>query len=458
MFQSLSQKFSSLIHRFGGEKTLTEDNIRDTVSAIRRSLLEADVALVVVKSFTEQVLKRAIGEEIPHHMTAGQMLVKIFQEEIENILGQENSGLTEAKTPPTVILLAGLQGVGKTTTAAKLGYLLRVQQRKKVLITSVDITRPAAITQLMQLCTAASLDFFTAPRSGKVKHIAKDAFTYARKRDYDILIVDTAGRLHVNADMMHEISMLHKVLSPRETLFVVDAMNGQDAINTARAFGEALPLSGLVLTKADSDTRGGAALSALQVTGRPIKYLGNGEKIENFEIFHPQRMASRILGMGDVLSLIEQVERNGDEKKQQRLFKKIQKKGGKGLNFHDLQDQIQQVDKLGGVGALLQKLPGSLGNQTSHLDAIGQQQNKITLAMIASMTEQEKSFPELVEQPTRKRRITNGSGTRVQDFNRLLKQMKTMRKMLKKKSAKNPMRQLAQQLNGMQPSSFYNMR
>ena len=409
--------------------------------------LEADVALSVVKEFVEAVKQRAAGQEVMKSLSPGQAFLKIVQAELEAVMGTANEGLNLATQPPAVILMAGLQGAGKTTSVAKLAKLLRERDKKKVTVVSADVYRPAAIKQLETLAAEVGADFFPSDSSQKPVAIAKAAIDHARKSFADVLIVDTAGRLAIDADMMAEIAELHKAVSPVETLFVVDAMTGQDAANTARAFGETLPLTGVILTKVDADTRGGAALSVRSVTGKPIKFLGVGEKTAALDPFHPDRLASRILGMGDMLSLIEEAEQKVDKEKAAKLARKVKK--GQRFDLEDFRDQLQQMNNMGGITGMLDKLPG-MGNvaQMAQQNLDAKMFSRME-AMINSMTPDERRRPEMI-QGSRKRRITRGSGTQVQDLNRLLKQHKQMQKMMKKMKG-GGMQKMMRGLGGMMP-------
>ncbi|MEE4146125.1 MAG: signal recognition particle protein [Halieaceae bacterium] len=429
MFESLSDRLSQSLRGISGKARLSEENIQDTLREVRMALLEADVALPVVKDFVEAIKQRAIGQEVMKSLSPGQAFLKIVQDELEAVMGAANEGLDLATKPPAVILMAGLQGAGKTTSVAKLAKLLKERDRKKVTVVSADVYRPAAIKQLETLAAEVGADFFASDAGQKPVDIVRRAIEHAKIQFSDVLIVDTAGRLAIDQDMMKEIAELHKVAQPVETLFVVDAMTGQDAATTAKAFGEALPLTGVILTKVDADTRGGAALSVRAITGKPIKFLGGGEKTAALDPFHPDRMASRILGMGDVMSLIEEAEQKVDKEKAARLARKV-KKGGK-FDLEDFRDQLQQMNNMGGITSMLDKLPG-MGN----IAQLAQQKLDTKMfarmeALINSMTPKERRNPELI-QGSRKRRITQGSGTQVQDLNRLLKQHKQMQKMMKK--------------------------
>jgi len=447
MFQSLSERLSQSLRSITGKARLTEENIQETLREVRMALLEADVALPVVKQFVESVKQRALGQEVMKSLSPGQAFLKIVQAELEAVMGTANEGLDLNVQPPAVILMAGLQGAGKTTTVAKLARLLKERDKKKVTVVSADVYRPAAIKQLETLAAEVGVDFFPSDAQQKPVAIAKAALEHARIKFSDVLIIDTAGRLAVDQAMMAEIAELEKAIKPVETLFVVDAMTGQDAANTARAFGETLPLTGVILTKVDADTRGGAALSVRSVTGKPIKFLGVGEKTAALDPFHPDRLASRILGMGDVLSLIEEAEQKVDKEKAAKLARKVKK--GQKFDLEDFRDQLQQMNNMGGITGMLDKLPG-MGNVAQ----MAQQNMDMKLfarmeAMINSMTPKERRNPDLI-QGSRKRRITQGSGTQVQDLNRLLKQHKQMQKMMKKMKG-GGMEKMMRGLGGMMP-------
>ncbi len=431
MFDNLSERLARTLKNLRGQGRLTEENIKDTLREVRMALLEADVALPVVKEFIAQVRERAVGKEVMTSLSPGQALIKIVKEELVRVMGEANEALDLATQPPAVILMAGLQGSGKTTTTGKLALWLKERQKKSVMVVSADVYRPAAIKQLETVAFQVGAEFFPSDTSQQPVEIARAALQQARTRFIDVLIVDTAGRLHVDDEMMDEVRRLHEVLNPVETLFVVDSMTGQDAANTARAFNEQLALTGVILTKADGDARGGAALSIRQITGKPIKFLGVGEKTGALEPFHPERVASRILGMGDVLTLIEEVEQKVDKTEAERLARKIKK--GKGFDLEDFRAQLQQMKKMGGIAGMLDKLPG-MGNLPAGVKEKVNDRDMIRLeAIINSMTPGERRHPELIK-GSRKRRIAAGSGTQVQDVNRLLKQFKQMQKMMKKMS------------------------
>jgi len=448
MFENLTDRLSHTLKNISGRGRLTEDNIKDTLREVRMALLEADVALPVVREFVNKVKQRAVGQEVTKSLSPGQVFVKIVQQELVSAMGEANEALNLATQPPAVILMAGLQGAGKTTSVAKLAKFLKERHKKSVLVVSADVYRPAAIKQLETLAETVGVQFFPSSPQQKPLEIANGALDHARKKFIDVVILDTAGRLHVDSEMMVEIQQLHQAVNPIETLFVVDAMTGQDAANTAKAFNDALPLTGVVLTKTDGDARGGAALSIRHITGKPIKFLGVGEKSDALEPFHPDRVASRILGMGDVLSLIEEVERKVDRTKAEKLAKKVQK--GKGFDLEDFREQLEQMRNMGGMMGMLDKLPGMNqlpGNVKDQLD------DKLTVrmeAIISSMTADERRRPEIIK-GSRKRRIAAGSGTQIQDVNRLLKQFTQMQKMMKKMSGKGGMAKMMRGMKGMMP-------
>ena len=444
MFEALSDRLGNSLRAISGKSKLTEDNIRDTLRDVRMALLEADVALPVVKEFTERVKERAIGSEVSRSLSPGQAFLKVVQAELQSVMGGASEGLNLATQPPAVIMVAGLQGAGKTTSVAKLAKYLIEREKKKVSVVSADVYRPAAITQLETLAAEVGARFEPSNPSEKPVDIVQRAVRDAKVAFSDVLLVDTAGRLAIDEEMMSEISALHQAIQPIETLFVVDAMTGQDAANTAKAFNKTLPLTGVILTKVDADTRGGAALSVRSITGRPIKFLGVGEKTEALDPFHPDRLASRILGMGDMLSLIEEVERKVDQDKAKKLAAKVQK-GGR-FDLEDFRDQLQQMKNLGGMGAMLEKLPG-MGGMAQAAQNLDTGQFVRMEAMINSMTPGERRNPDLIS-GSRKRRITVGSGTAVQDLNRLLKQHKQMQKMMKKMKG-GGMQRMMRGLGGM---------
>lgn len=446
MFENLTDRLTRTFKNLSGQGRLTEENMQQAMREIRVSLLEADVALPVIKDFLEQVKQKAIGQDVAKSLKPDQALVKIVNDELIEVMGGARAELNFKTQPPAVMLMAGLQGSGKTTSTAKLARYLRDIEKKKVMVVSVDVYRPAAIQQLNVLATELDIAYFPADPADKPTVIAKKALDYAKKQFMDVLLVDTAGRLHIDTEMMAEVKAVHQVLQPIETLFVVDSMTGQDAANTAKAFHEALPLTGTILTKTDGDARGGAALSVRFITGQPIKFMGMGEKIDALEPFHPERVASRILGMGDLLSLIEEVERKTDKAASEKLAKKIKK--GKSFDMEDFKQQLLQMSNMGGMTGMLSKLPG-MGQLPQQ--AAGQMNDdalKQTIAIINSMTLKERRVPKII-QGSRKRRITQGSGTEIQDLNRLLKQFEKMQKMLKKVSKPGGMKQMMRGLSGM---------
>ena len=447
MFESLSDRLTLSLKKISGKASLSEKNIEETLREVRMALLEADVALPVVKSFVEQVKIRALGREVVSSLNPGQQFLKVVQAELEAVMGEKNESLNLAAQPPAVVLMAGLQGAGKTTSVAKLSRYLKEREKKKIMVVSADVYRPAAIEQLKTLANEVDATFFPSHEDQKPIDIVKAAIAAAKTQFMDVLIIDTAGRLHVDGEMMSEIKQIHAVANPVETLFVIDAMIGQDAVNTAKAFNESLPLTGIVLTKVDGDARGGAALSVRQITGKPIKFLGVGEKTDALEPFHPERIASRILGMGDVLSLIEDVERKVDKKKAEKLAQKVAK--GKRFDLEDLRDQLQQMKNLGGMAGMMDKMPG-MGNmaQLAQQNQASSQFDRME-CIINSMTPKERKNPDILN-GSRKRRITVGSGTSIQDLNRLLKQHKQMGKMMKKMKGKG-MQNMMRGMGGMMP-------
>lgn len=432
MFDNLTERLSKTLRHLTGQAKLTDDNVKDTLREVRMALLEADVALPVVKDFIEKVREKAIGTEVMKNLSPGQAFVKIVQTELEQLMGAANEDLALNAVPPAIILMAGLQGAGKTTTVAKLARFLKERRKKSVLVVSADVYRPAAIKQLETLAHEVGVTFFSSTSEQQPVDIAKAAIAEAKLKFIDVVLVDTAGRLHIDEEMMDEIKALHAAVKPVETLFVVDAMTGQDAANTAKAFNDALSLTGVVLTKVDGDARGGAALSVRAITGKPIKFLGIGEKTEALEPFYPERIATRILGMGDMLSLIEQAEQKLDKEKAEKLTRKIKK--GKGFDLEDFRDQLRQMKNMGGLGSLMDKLPMMNGVNLAELSGkqdVAEKQFMQMEAIISSMTMAERRDPELIN-GSRKRRIASGSGTQIQDVSRLIKQHKQMQKMVKK--------------------------
>jgi signal recognition particle subunit SRP54 len=429
MFDNLTDRLSLTLKKLKGQGRLTEDNIKETLQEVRTALLEADVSLPVVTDFIERVKAGALGQEVQASLSPGQSLIKLVQAELVKVMGEANEALNLRATPPAIILMAGLQGAGKTTSVAKLGRWLQENQKKKVGVVSTDVYRPAAIKQLQMLANEVSLDFFESDISQQPVDIARNAIDAAKRKFLDVIIIDTAGRLHIDDEMMGEIKALHAAINPIETLFVVDSMTGQDAAITAKAFNDALPLTGVILTKADGDARGGAALSIRHITGKPIKFIGVGEKTDGLEPFYPDRIASRILGMGDMLSLIEEIEQKVDKEKAEKLVKKIQK--GQGFNLEDFREQLQEMQRMGGVGSMLEKLPGMNAVPSDMKAQINDKMLARQIAVINSMTMQERKYPDLIK-GNRKKRIAAGCGQELHDVNRMLKQFLMMQKMMKK--------------------------
>jgi signal recognition particle subunit SRP54 len=447
MFDNLTNRLARVVKTLRGEARITETNIQDALREVRMALLEADVALPVVRDFIGRIREKALGQEVVGSLTPGQAVVGIVHRELIALMGERTDALNLATQPPAVILMAGLQGSGKTTTSGKLAKWLKEQHKKKVLLASCDVYRPAAIEQLKTLSAQVDAEFFAAAANHKPETIALAALDYARKHYHDVLIVDTAGRLAIDEAMMQEIRALHAALNPVETLFVVDAMQGQDAVNVAKAFSDALPLTGVVLTKLDGDARGGAALSVRHVTGKPIKFAGVGEKLNGLEPFHPDRMASRILGMGDVLSLIEDVQKNVDRDEAEKLARKV--KSGKGFDLEDFKQQIVQMKKMGGMSALMDKLPGNLAQMAQNAPQMEDKTIRRIEGIINSMTPQERAKPEILK-ASRKRRIAAGAGVPVQEVNRLLNQFEQTQKMMKM-MAKGGMAKMMRSMKGMFP-------
>jgi signal recognition particle subunit SRP54 len=447
MFDNLSQRLAHVMKSLRGEARLTESNIQEALREVRVALLEADVALPVVRTFIERVRARALGEEVIGSLTPGQAAVGVVYRELVQLMGEKNATLDLATQPPAVILLAGLQGSGKTTTAGKLAQWLKTELRKKVMLASCDVYRPAAIDQLATLAAQVDAEFFPSTAGEKPVDIAARALLQARTHYADVLIVDSAGRLGIDEAMMREIAELHAQLKPVETLFVVDAMQGQDAVNTAKAFADALPLTGVVLTKLDGDARGGAALSVREVTGKPIKFAGIGEKLGALEPFHPERMASRILGMGDVLSLIEDVQKTVDREQVERLATKV--RSGKDFDLEDFKQQVAQMKKMGGLSALAEKLPGNLAQLAQGAPGMDEKAIRRMEGIINSMTPQERTRPDVIK-ASRKRRIAAGAGVSVQEVNRLLNQFEQAQKMMKM-MAKGGIAKMMRSMKGMFP-------
>ncbi|MBI1905962.1 MAG: signal recognition particle protein [Rhodocyclales bacterium] len=448
MLDNLTQRLSKVVKTLRGQARLTEENIQDAMREVRMALLEADVALPVVKDLVARVKEKAVGQEVIGSLTPGQALVGVVHDELKALMGGAHAGLDLSTQPPAVVLMAGLQGAGKTTTTGKLGKMLRERMKKKVLAVSVDVYRPAAIEQLKTVSAQAGMDFFPSSTDQKPVDIALSALDYARRHYYDVVLLDTAGRLAIDEAMMAEIKALHAAVKPIETLFIVDAMLGQDAVNTARAFNEALPLTGVVLTKLDGDSRGGAALSVRHVTGKPLKFAGVGEKLSGLEEFHPERMASRILGMGDILGLVEEARRGVDEEQARNFAHKL--KTGKGFDLNDFKDQIGQMRKMGGLSSMLDKLPASLAQAAGKLQGGAEEKSIARIeGVINSMTPAERARPEIIK-ASRKRRIATGAGVSVQEVNRMLKQFEQTQKMMKQFS-KGGLQKLMRGMKGMMP-------
>ena len=458
MLENLTGRLQGVIKNLRGQARLSEDNIADAMREVRMALLEADVALPVVKEFIAKVKERAQGKEVLQSLTPGQAVIEVVNDELTALMGKANVGLNLAAVPPAIILMAGLQGSGKTTTSAKLAKLLK-EQKKKVLLASADVYRPAAIAQLQTLAKQLDIDCFDSNASQKPVDIASQAIEFAKKNYYDVLIFDTAGRLGIDEAMMAEIKALHTLLNPIETLFVVDAMQGQDAVNTAKAFGDTLPLTGVILTKLDGDSRGGAALSVRHVTGQPIKFIGVSEKVDGLEPFYPERMAGRILGMGDVLGLIEQAHKNVDMAEAQKVADKI--KSGSKFDLEDFKSQMGQMRKMGGMSALMDKMPAQMAGMAAKVNNEDSDKALRRIeGIINSMTPLERKKPELIK-ATRKKRIANGSGVQVQEVNRLLKQFEETQKMMKmfsKGGMAKMMRGMGGMLGGMGGGKLPGMR
>ncbi len=449
MFENLTDRLSKTLQNLRGQGRLSEDNIRASLREVRIALLEADVALPVVKDFIEGVREKAMGQDVIASLSPGQALIKVVNDELVSIMGESQATIDLNSKPPVIVLMAGLQGAGKTTTAAKLARRLIELEKKSVMVASADVYRPAAIEQLRTLASEVGADFHPSNNEQKPVAIARDAVLAARKANADVLILDTAGRLAIDQQMMDEIRAIHDAVDPAETLFVVDSMTGQDAANTAKAFNDALPLSGVVLTKTDGDARGGAALSVRHITGKPIKFIGSGEKTDALEAFHPDRIASRILGMGDIMSLVEQAQEKVDHEKAEKLARKVKK--GRGFDLEDLRDQFTQMDKMGGLGSLIDKLPGmGAGVAQAMQNPAHNRQMKGMVAIIDSMTPLERRKPEVIN-GSRKRRVAQGSGTQIQDVNRLLKQHKQMQRMMKKMGSKGGMANMMRGMKGRMP-------
>jgi signal recognition particle subunit SRP54 len=448
MLDNLTQRLVKVVKTVRGHARLTEENIAEALREVRLALLEADVALPVVKGLISRIREKALGQEVIGSLTPGQALVGVVHQELTDLMGGMQVGLDLATQPPAVILMAGLQGSGKTTTTGKLGKLLREHYKKKVLAVSCDVYRPAAIEQLRQVSQQAGIDFFASAAGEKPGAIALSALNFARKHYFEVLLVDTAGRLAIDEQMMREVADLHAALHPVETLFVVDSMQGQDAVNTARAFSQALPLTGVVLTKLDGDARGGAALSVREVTGKPLKFAGVGEKLNGLEEFHPERMASRILGMGDILGLVEEARKSVDEEKARQFAHKL--KTGKGFDLNDFKEQIGQMRKMGGLSSLLEKLPAQFAQAAQQAQGqVDDRSIRRVEGIINSMTPAERAKPEVIK-ASRKRRIATGAGVSVQEVNRLLNQFEQTQKVMKQFS-KGGIQKLLRGMKGMLP-------
>ncbi|MHB1566052.1 MAG: signal recognition particle protein [Acidiferrobacter sp.] len=447
MFETLSSRLQGAMRNLRGETRINEKNIGEALREVRVALLEADVALPVTKDLIERVRMQALGQAVMESLTPGQAVIKVVYDTLVETMGVSCDRLNLAVRAPAVVLLAGLQGSGKTTSAAKLARLLRERERKKVLLASVDVYRPAAMDQLERLAAEVGVGFHASRTDQDPLAIAQAALGQARREGFDVLIVDTAGRLHVDAAMMAEVTALQRAVDPIETLFVVDSMTGQDAVNTAQAFNEALPLTGLILTKVDGDARGGAALSLRTITGKPIKFLGVGEKTDALEPFHPDRLASRILGMGDVLTLVEEAERNVDRASAERLAQKFKK--GKRFDLEDFREQMLQMERMGGIANLLDKLPGTADIPAAARERLNDHESRKLVAIINSMTPHERHFPDIIR-GSRKRRIAQGSGTSVQEINRLLKQFAQAQRLMKQ-IGKGDMQKMLARFKGRRP-------
>ncbi|MGQ0587393.1 MAG: signal recognition particle protein [Gammaproteobacteria bacterium] len=451
MFDSLSRRLSAALDALRGQGRLTEDQIKGAARDLRMALLEADVALPVVRDFVDKVRTRALGTEVTQSLTPGQAFLRLVHQELTAALGGASESLNLRAVPPAVVLMCGLQGSGKTTTTGKLALRLREVEKKNVVVASADVYRPAAIEQLKTVAAQAGVEWFPSQAGEAPLAIAVAALAHARKRFADVLLLDTAGRTTVDEAMMQEIAALHRAVKPVETLFVVDAMTGQDAANVAKAFADRVPLTGVILTKADGDARGGAALSVRAVTGAPVKFLGTGEKLDKLEAFHPDRIAARILGEGDMLSLIEETVQKVDRDKAEKFAEKLKKTRGS-FDLEDFREQLAQMQSMGGIASMLERLPGAAQLQDRLKQANPEKDVKRSIAIINSMTRKERRFPDHLK-ASHRRRIAAGSGTQVQDVNKLMRQFEQARDMMKK-VAGGGMAKLMRGFSGRLPPGF----
>ena len=454
MFESFTQRLTKTLKNITGQGKITEDNIKDTLREVRMALLEADVSLPVVKDFIADVKEKALGVEVNQALNPGQEFVKIVYEELKKVMGEENAELNLASQPPAIILMAGLQGAGKTTSVAKLSKFLKEKQKKKVMVVSADVYRPAAIEQLKTLAESVGVEFFASTVDQKPLDIVQKSLEEAKLKFMDVLIVDTAGRLHVDEEMMDEIKEIHSFLNPVETLFVVDAMTGQDAANTAKAFNDALPLTGVILTKMDGDARGGAALSVRKITGKPIKFIGSGEKVDALTPFYPERMASRILDMGDILSLVEELQAKVDRKQADKLVDKF--KSGQDFDFDDFREQIVQMRNMGGMVHMLDKLPGMSSLPDEVKDKMDDKIIYRKEAIINSMTKKERRNPEIIK-ASRKKRIADGAGVDVSEVSKLIKEFTQMQHLMKRLKSKGGIRKMLNLVKDLMPAAGFGM-
>lgn len=454
MFESLTQRLTKTLKNITGQGKITEDNIKETLREVRMALLEADVSLPVVKDFIADVKEKALGVEVNQALNPGQEFVKIVYEELKKVMGEENAELNLASQPPAIILMAGLQGAGKTTSVAKLSKFLKDKQKKKVMVVSADVYRPAAIEQLKTLAESVGVEFFASSVDQKPLDIVQKSLEEAKLKFMDVLIVDTAGRLHVDEEMMDEIKEIHSFLNPVETLFVVDAMTGQDAANTAKAFNDALPLTGVILTKMDGDARGGAALSVRKITGKPIKFIGSGEKVDALTPFYPERMASRILDMGDILSLVEELQSKVDRKQADKLVDKF--KSGQDFDFDDFREQIVQMRNMGGMVHMLDKLPGMSSLPDEVKDKMDDKIIYRKEAIINSMTKKERRNPEIIK-ASRRKRIADGAGVDVSEVSKLIKEFTQMQHLMKRLKSKGGIRKMLNLVKDLMPAAGFGM-